>query len=95
VGPLNLALWIGGIALMVIGYSRARGPYARLRALQATDENLRRYENWRGARRAPDEPGGVTGAEVMRGEMRRQVQLWVAVAAVGFVLVFAGFALRP
>jgi hypothetical protein len=94
-GPLNLALWAGGIALIIIGYSRARGPYARLRALQATDENLRRYENWRGGRRAPDEPGGATGADVMRGELRRQVQLWAAVAIVGFVLVFAGFALQP
>ena len=94
-GPLNLALWVGGIALIVVGYSRARGPYARLRALQATDENLRRYENWRGARSAPDERAGVTGADVMRGELRRQVQLWAALAIVGFVVVFAGFALRP
>jgi hypothetical protein len=94
-GPLNLALWIGGIALIVIGYSRARGPYARLRALQATDENLRRYESWRGGRRGPDDAGAVTGADVMRGELRRQVQLWAALAIVGFVLVFAGFALRP
>jgi hypothetical protein len=93
-GALNLALWIGGIALIVIGYSRARAPYARLRGLQATDENLRRYENWRGARSAPEEPAGVTGADVMRAGLRRQVQLWAAVAIVGFLLVFAGFAFR-
>ena len=29
VGPLNIALWLGGVALMVIGYSRARAPWAR------------------------------------------------------------------
>ena len=91
---LNLALWLAGIALIAVGYARARGPWARLRALEATAENLRRYDSWRGGPRPPDEPVGVTGADVMRGELRRQVQLWLAVAALGVVAVFAGFALR-
>ena len=90
-GVVNLALWAGGVLLMVLGISQARGPYGRLRALEATDENLRRYDEWRGGRRESTE-GEVTGADVMRHELRRQVQLWGGVVIAGFVLVFLGFA---
>ena len=43
-GPLNIALWLGGIALIAIGYTRARGPWSRYQALRAEDANVARYE---------------------------------------------------
>ncbi len=50
-GPVNLVLWGLGVALVVIGYTRARGPWARYQALKAQDENVARYESWRGGLR--------------------------------------------
>lgn len=90
-GLLNLALWVAGAALMVVGVSQARLPYTRYRALQETDANIRRYEQWRGGRRPDGDE--VTGADVMRDELRRQLRLWGVVIAAGFGLVFLGFAL--
>jgi hypothetical protein len=94
VGPLNIALWVGGIVLMAVGYTRARTPYARYRKLGANEANLKRYDSWRGSRSGPGAAGGTTGADLMRAESLRQARLWAAVAVVGFVLVFAGFAVR-
>ncbi|MEA2611933.1 MAG: hypothetical protein QOG32_1659, partial [Chloroflexota bacterium] len=36
-GPLNIVLWLGGVALVAIGYTRAKGPWARYQALKAQD----------------------------------------------------------
>ena len=36
-GPVNLLLWGAGVALVALGYSRARGPWARYQALKAED----------------------------------------------------------
>ncbi len=47
-GPINLLLWGAGVVLVVIGYTRARGPWARYQALKAEDANIARYESWRG-----------------------------------------------
>jgi hypothetical protein len=91
VGLLNVALWLGGVALMAFGVTRARGPYGRYRALQETDANIRRYERWRGGRRGDADQ--VTGADVMRDELRRQLRVWGVVIAAGFALVFLGFAI--
>ena len=49
---LNLVLWGAGVALIVIGYTRARGPLARYSALKEQDANVARYEAWRGGRAA-------------------------------------------
>lgn len=93
--PLNLVLWLAGLALICVGYSQLRGPYQRYRQLRATDENVRRYEDWRGGRRtASDEGTGVTGADVMRDMLRGRMRIWSLVIAAGVVLVFFGFALR-
>ena len=89
-GLINYAFWVAGAALMVVGVSQARLPYTRYRALQETDANIRRYEQWRGGRR--DDAGQVTGADVMRAELRRQLRVWGVVIAAGFALVFLGFA---
>jgi hypothetical protein len=77
------------VVLMAIGAARARGPYSRWRTLKETEENLRRYDQWRGSRH--DEANEVTGADVMREELRRQVRFWLSVVLAGFFLVFLGF----
>jgi hypothetical protein len=91
-GPLNLALWGLGVALIALGYLRFRGPWQRYRALRAQQENVDRYEAWRG--RASATAVGPSGAEVAMALYRRRWQIGAAIAVVGFVLVFAGFAVR-
>jgi hypothetical protein len=88
-GPVNLLLWGAGVALVVIGYTRARGPWARYQALKAEDANIARYESWRGGLRN-HEP---TGASVAMSLLRRQAQVAAAIAIVGVVLIFLGFLL--
>jgi hypothetical protein len=90
VSALNLGLWLGGVALIVIGYVRARRPWARYRALKAQDENVARYEGWRGGVR--DE--GTTGASIAIAILRRQAQTAGLIAVAGFVLVFLGLFVR-
>jgi hypothetical protein len=90
VGPLNIALWLGGVALIAIGYSRARGPWARYQQLKAQDANVARYEAWRGGKR----DDGATGASVAMAMLRRQAQIGGAIVIAGVVLVFLGFLVR-
>jgi hypothetical protein len=87
VTALNVALWVGGIALIILGYTRARGPWARYQALKAQDANVARYESWRGGVR----DDSTTGASVAMGILRRQAQTAGLIAIAGFVLIFAGF----
>jgi hypothetical protein len=89
-GPINLVLWVGGVALMAYGYSRARGPWARYQELKAQEENVARYEAWRGGLRE----SGKTGAQVAMELSRRQAQIGAIVAIAGFVCVFLGFLIR-
>jgi hypothetical protein len=87
---LNIALWLAGVALIGIGYSRARGPWTRYQALKAQDENAARYGAWRGGIR----DDSTTGASVAMAILRRQAQVGVGIAIVGVVLVFLGFLIR-
>jgi len=89
-GVINLLLWGGGIALIIIGYRRARGPWSRYQELKAQDENVARYESWRGGSRSD----GKTGASVAMELLRRQARIGTAIAIAGFVLVFLGFLIR-
>jgi uncharacterized membrane protein len=93
VGLISIILWGAGVVLMAVGAARARGPYSRWRSLKETDDNLRRYDQWRGSREAAVRE--VTGADVMREELRRQIRLWLGVVLAGFLLVFLGFATGP
>ena len=88
-GILNVSLLGAGIALIAVGYLRAREPWRRYRALKEQDANVARYEAWRGGLRE----GGTTGATVAMEVLRRQARNGAVIAAIGFVLVFAGFAL--
>jgi hypothetical protein len=87
---VNLLLWAAGVVLIVIGYTRARGPYQRYMALKEQDANIARYEAWRGGPRADSK----TGASVAMQLLRRQAQIGGAILIVGVLLVFAGFAVR-
>jgi hypothetical protein len=89
-GTLSVGLWIIGALLLAVGYTRARGPWARYQALKEQDANIARYDAWRGGVRDT----GLTGASVAMQILRRQAQLGAATAIVGFVLVVAGFAVR-
>lgn len=91
-GPINLILWAGGAVLLWIGYTRARGPWARYQDLKAQDANVARYQSWRGGVRDDDE--GTTGASVAMAILRRQAQIGAAIAAAGLVAIIAGFLIR-
>jgi hypothetical protein len=88
----NIALWLLGVALVAIGYTRARGPWSRYQALKEQEANVARYEAWRGGLRTAAD--GPTGASLLMAEFRRQAQVAGAIALVGVVLVFLGFFLK-
>ena len=87
---LNLVLWIAGVVLIAVGYTRAKGPWARYQQLKEQDANVARYESWRGGVRDTS----TSGASVAMELFRRQARTGAAIALVGFVLVFAGFLVR-
>jgi hypothetical protein len=89
-GAVNAVLILGGAILVAIGWLRARGPWERYRALKAQDDNIARYEAWRGGLR--DE--SRTGASVAMEILQRQARLGALVAGFGVVLVVAGFLVR-
>ena len=89
---LNVLLWVAGVVLVVLGAYQVRGPLARYRSLQATEANLRRYDDWRGSRLIDDTER--TGADEMKDYMRDRVRLWGVVIAVGVVLIVVGFIVR-
>jgi hypothetical protein len=90
-GPLNLLLWGLGVVLVVVGYTRAKGPWTRYQALKTQDANVARYEQWRGGVRGDDDD--KTGASVAMAILRRQAQAAGLIAVAGFVLIFVGFLL--
>jgi len=90
VGLANVVLWVGGVALIAIGYTRARSPWARYQALKAQDANVARYGAWRGGIRDDSK----TGASVAMAILLRQARIGAALAVAGIVLVFVGFLIR-
>jgi hypothetical protein len=89
-GVLNLVLIALGAAAMAAGWSRARGPWARYQALKAQDENIARYESWRGGLRDT----GTTGASIAMELLRKQARDGALIVAAGFVVVVLGFLVR-
>jgi hypothetical protein len=86
-GFLNIALLGAGVALIALGYLRARDPWRRYRALREEDANVARYEAWRGGLR----DSGPTGASVAMEVLRRQARNGAIIAGLGVLLVIAGF----
>jgi hypothetical protein len=89
-GPINGVLLLGGAVLVGVGLLRARVPWARYRELRLQDENIARYERWRGGIRDDSK----TGASVAMEILRRQARMGALVAAFGVVLIVAGFVVR-
>jgi len=88
---LNIVMWVAGVALIVIGYLRWRGPWSRYQALREQDANAARYNAWRGGVR---DDTGTTGASVAMQMLRRQWQTAAALIAVGIALVVLGFVIK-
>ena len=88
--PINLVLWAAGAVLIAVGYLRAKGPWARYQALRAQDENIARYESWRGGLR----DSGTTGASIAMQLLRKQARDGALIGAAGLVLVVLGFLVR-
>jgi hypothetical protein len=86
VSLLGLALIGLGVAAMVLGYVRARGPWARYKALRLQDENVARYESWRGGLRDT----GTTGASVAMELLRKQARDGALIAAAGAAIAVLG-----
>jgi hypothetical protein len=86
---LGLALIAVGIGVGAFGYLRARGPWARYQALKAQDENVARYESWRGGLR----DSGTTGASIAMLLLRKQARDGAIIGAVGIVIAIAGLIL--
>ncbi len=89
-GLVGIGLILAGIVLIVVGVSRARGPYRRYMALREQDQNVARYEAWRGGAR----PDGKTGASVAMAMLRRKAQVGAGIVIAGFVLIIVGFVVR-
>jgi len=66
-------------------------PYwRRYQAMRSQQDNIRRYETWRGR---PAERGG-SSADLMEAELRRRAQPWIVAGVVGIVAIVAGFVVR-
>jgi hypothetical protein len=89
-GLVNIVLVVVGAALTASGIARARGPWARYRALREQDANVARYEAWRGGLR----DSGATGASVAMAVLRRQARDGALIAGVGIVIAIAGLVIR-
>jgi hypothetical protein len=87
---MGIILILLGIAAIAAGYARARGPWARYQALKAQDENIARYESWRGGLR----DSGTTGASIAMQLLRKQARDGALIAAAGFVIAVVGFLVR-
>ncbi|HEX3264914.1 MAG TPA: hypothetical protein VHR16_04545 [Candidatus Limnocylindrales bacterium] len=86
-GVLNIVLILAGLAAMVAGYARARGPWARYQALKAQEANIARYESWRGGLRDT----GTTGASVAMDMARRDARNGAIIVAAGLAIAILGF----
>ena len=89
-GPLNVVLWVAGVALMVVGYRRAG---ARGRATRASRSRTPTSP----ATRRGAAASGTTGRPARRWPWRSSAgrPRWRRpIGVAGFVLVFLGFLIR-
>jgi hypothetical protein len=87
---VGVLLLVVGAGITATGIVRARGPWARYRALKAQEDNIARYESWRGGLR----DSGPTGASVAMDLYRRQARDGVILIGVGAVIAIAGLLVR-
>jgi hypothetical protein len=89
-GIVQIVLLVVGAGLIVLGVTRARGPYQRYMALREQDANVARYEAWRGGVRSD----GKTGASIAMQVLRRQAQIGGGIVIAGVVVVIIAFVVR-
>jgi len=87
---MTVALLAGGLVVGAIGAIRARRPWGRYQALKAQEQNIARYEAWRGGLR----DDGPTGASVAIEMLRRELQLDAVLIGAGVVGIVAGLLVR-
>ena len=90
----SLGLWFAGIVLIGLAAFNIRLPLARRREMDQLADNARRYESWRGGSRTAAGANQTSSTDVMRDILRGQIYRWLAVGAVGVVLVIGGFFVR-
>ena len=88
--PAAIVLLIIGFVLIIAGFLRTRAPYAQLRALQAKDQNVARYNAWRGGVRDDSK----AGASVAMAILQRQVKVGAGIGLLGIAAVFVGLLIR-
>ncbi len=93
-GVASFLLIAAGAALIALAGLRVREPYRRYMALREQEQTLARYDSGRGGRRTAAPETQPSSARLMQAELRRQAQRWALLGVAGFVLIFAGFALR-
>lgn len=81
-------LIVAGALLFVAGLARGREPWVRYRALKAQEENIARYEAWRGGLRDDGPTGASVAIELYRGQVRQGVVLAIAGVILGVVGLF-------
>ena len=91
---VSLGLWLAGVVLIGLAVFNVRLPLARRREIDYLSDNAKRYESWRGGSRTAADAGKRTGADEMREVLRGQIYRWLAVGAVGVLLVIGGFLAR-
>jgi hypothetical protein len=89
----GLVLVLAGLGLIVVAAWLARVPLAMIRRLDATEAELKRYDEWRGSRTTIDD-AGPTGADEMRAFMRRRLLILAVAGVGGAVLVIVGLLQR-
>jgi hypothetical protein len=87
---MGIILILLGVVAIAVGAARARGPWTRYQALKAQDENIARYESWRGGIR----DSGTTGASVAMELLRRQAREGALIAGAGIALIVLGLFVR-
>ena len=87
---VGLLLLVVGAGMTATGIVRARGPWARYQALKAQEDNIARYESWRGGLR----DSGPTGASVAMDLYRRQARDGAILIGAGAVIAIAGLLIR-
>jgi len=90
--PIGLVLVLAGVAAVAAGAAMVRRPLATIRHLDATEANLKRYQDWRGSDRGVP-ADGPTGADIMRQQMRQRVLVWGSVIAGGVAAIVLGLLL--
>ena len=88
--PVGWVLVLVGLGLIVLGYVRTREPFARLRALNAQDQNVARYEAWRGGVRDDSK----TSASIAMELLQRQVRLGAGIGFAGIAAIVVALVIR-